>query len=112
MRSGKENNNASSFSNIAGNVLLCYYCRRGYSLAYRLPVYVLTVYLWELSWGLLLRPFGLCSWDYSHYPLNLLGIITLVYAPGWIVLCLLQDWIYRFLFSLYVVDMGHKIKLA
>ncbi|KAK7101514.1 transmembrane protein 229A-like [Littorina saxatilis] len=92
--------------------LFVYCVRRGYSLIYRLPVYVLFVYIWELSWGLVLRQFGLCSWDYSHYPLNLLGLITLVYAPGWMVLCVLQDLIYGYIFSLHVVDTDHKVKLA
>ncbi|KAK7493642.1 hypothetical protein BaRGS_00015154 [Batillaria attramentaria] len=92
--------------------IFLYSRRHGYSLAYRLPVYVLAVYLWELTWGLVLTQLDLCSWDYSHYPLNLMGLITLVYAPGWLLLCLLQDYIYRYMFSLHVVSSEHKIKSA
>lgn len=88
------------------------YCmRRGYSLHHRLPVYVIAAYLWELLWGLALRQVGACSWDYSHYPLNFLGLITLVYAPGWLLLAFLQDFVYRYLLSLHIIDMKHKVKL-
>ena len=89
-----------------------FWSRRGYSLACRLPIYIVVVYTWELMSGLVLRQIDACSWDYSHYPLNLLGLITLVYAPGWAVLCLLQDIIYHYLFSLHVVNMDHKVKAA
>ncbi|XP_008152290.2 transmembrane protein 229A [Eptesicus fuscus] len=64
---------------------------RGWSTWQRVPIYVIFIYLWELSWGLGLRACGACSWDYSHYPLNFLGLITLMYLPGWIFLCVYQD---------------------
>ncbi|XP_076448345.1 transmembrane protein 229A-like [Babylonia areolata] len=80
------------------------YCtKRGYPVSVRLAMYVLAAYLWEFTSGLVLRQLGACSWDYSHYPLNLLGLVTLVYAPGWLFLGLLQDYMYRYLFSLHVV---------
>ncbi|XP_077730222.1 transmembrane protein 229A-like [Canis aureus] len=41
------------------------------------PVYVTFLYAWELCRGLGLRSCGACSWDYSHYPLNFMGLITL-----------------------------------
>uniref|UniRef100_UPI00358DEB88 transmembrane protein 229A isoform X2 n=1 Tax=Myxine glutinosa TaxID=7769 RepID=UPI00358DEB88 len=65
--------------------------QRGWSLQRRLPVYIACVYMWELSCGLVLRSFGACSWDYSHYPLNFQGLITLMYFPGWLALSLYQD---------------------
>jgi len=65
--------------------------QRGWSVQRRLPVYIACVYLWELSCGLVLRSFGACSWDYSHYPLNFQGLITLMYFPGWLVLSIYQD---------------------
>jgi uncharacterized membrane protein len=49
----------------------------------RRPLYVLIAYSWELSWGLLLRYFDACPWDYSHYRFNFLGLICLEYAPVW-----------------------------
>ncbi|XP_059567678.1 transmembrane protein 229A [Myotis daubentonii] len=64
---------------------------RGWSTWQRVPIYVMFIYLWELSWGLGLRACGACSWDYSHYPLNFMGLITLMYLPGWIFLCVYQD---------------------
>ncbi|XP_021555030.1 transmembrane protein 229A [Neomonachus schauinslandi] len=64
---------------------------RGWSTWKRLPIYVIFIYVWELSWGLGLRLCGACSWDYSHYPLNFMGLITLMYLPGWIFLSVYQD---------------------
>lgn len=64
---------------------------RGWSSWKRMPIYVIFIYVWELSWGLGLRMCGACSWDYSHYPLNFMGLITLMYLPGWIFLSVYQD---------------------
>ncbi|XP_056132645.1 transmembrane protein 229A [Lampris incognitus] len=65
--------------------------RRGWATWQRLPIYVCFIYTWEFSWGLLLRQFDACSWDYSHYPHNVMGLITLLYLPGWVCLSLYQD---------------------
>ncbi|TRY68103.1 hypothetical protein DNTS_034734 [Danionella cerebrum] len=65
--------------------------RRGWGIHHRLPVYICFIYTWEFSWGLALRQFGACSWDYSHYPFNFMGLVTLMYLPGWIGLSLYQD---------------------
>uniref|UniRef100_A0A672JMF8 Transmembrane protein 229A n=1 Tax=Salarias fasciatus TaxID=181472 RepID=A0A672JMF8_SALFA len=65
--------------------------RRGWSASRRLPIYICLVYAWEFSWGLALRQFDACSWDYSHYPHNFMGLVTLLYLPGWICLSLYQD---------------------
>ncbi|XP_055506228.1 transmembrane protein 229A [Leucoraja erinacea] len=67
------------------------YHRLGWSTWQRLPVYVLFIYTWEFTWGLGLRRFNACSWDYSHYPLNFMGLITLMYLPGWVALSYYQD---------------------
>ncbi|XP_001370861.2 transmembrane protein 229A [Monodelphis domestica] len=64
---------------------------RGWGTCKRIPIYILFIYTWELSWGLGLRMCGGCSWDYSHYPLNFMGLITLMYLPGWIFLSFYQD---------------------
>ncbi|XP_007531758.1 transmembrane protein 229A [Erinaceus europaeus] len=64
---------------------------RGWGTWKRVPIYVIFIYMWELSWGLGLRTCGACSWDYSHYPLNFMGLITLMYLPGWIFLSVYQD---------------------
>ncbi|KAM9216396.1 transmembrane protein 229A [Dugong dugon] len=64
---------------------------RGWGTWKRVPIYVLFIYAWELFWGLGLRMCGACSWDYSHYPLNFMGLITLMYLPCWIFLSVYQD---------------------
>ncbi|XP_021165634.2 transmembrane protein 229A [Fundulus heteroclitus] len=64
---------------------------RGWGTWRRLPIYVCFIYTWELCWGLALRQFDACSWDYSHYPHNFMGLITLLYLPGWVLLSLYQD---------------------
>ncbi|XP_053321288.1 transmembrane protein 229A [Spea bombifrons] len=68
---------------------LCY--TRGWGPWKRLPVYILFVYTWEFSWGIGLRTCNACSWDYSHYPLNFMGLVTLMYLPGWVFLSFYQD---------------------
>ncbi|KAF7647294.1 hypothetical protein LDENG_00174690 [Lucifuga dentata] len=64
---------------------------RGWGTWRRLPIYICFIYTWELCWGLALRQFDACSWDYSHYPHNFMGLITLLYLPGWVCLSLYQD---------------------
>ncbi|XP_068163607.1 transmembrane protein 229A [Antennarius striatus] len=64
---------------------------RGWGTCRRLPIYICFIYVWEFSWGLVLRQFDACSWDYSHYPHNFMGLITLLYLPGWVCLSLYQD---------------------
>lgn len=64
---------------------------RGWGTWRRLPIYVCFIYTWEFCCGLLLRQFDACSWDYSHYPHNFMGLITILYLPGWVILSLYQD---------------------
>uniref|UniRef100_A0A1A8EIE2 Transmembrane protein 229A n=1 Tax=Nothobranchius kadleci TaxID=1051664 RepID=A0A1A8EIE2_NOTKA len=64
---------------------------RGWGTWQRLPIYICFVYTWEFTWGLALRQFDACSWDYSHYPHNFMGLITILYLPGWVFLSLYQD---------------------
>ncbi|KAM6895688.1 transmembrane protein 229A [Xenentodon cancila] len=64
---------------------------RGWGTWRRLPIYICFIYTWEFTWGLVLRQFDACSWDYSHYPHNFMGLITLLYLPGWVCLSLYQD---------------------
>lgn len=78
------------------------YLRHGVPRYIRIIIYLCISYAWEFSMGLALRQFGACSWDYSHYRYNVMGLITLEYAPGWIVLCSLQDVLADFLLSLSV----------
>lgn len=73
---------------------------RGWGTWRRLPIYICFIYTWEFSWGLVLRQFDACSWDYSHYPHNFMGLITLLYLPGWICLSLYQDVLSNVLLSI------------
>ncbi|XP_053575740.1 transmembrane protein 229A [Bombina bombina] len=78
---------------------LCY--SKGWGAWKRLPVYILFVYTWEFSWGLGLRICNACSWDYSHYPLNFMGLVTLMYLPGWVFLSFYQDQLSKVLMRIY-----------
>ncbi|KAE8616003.1 hypothetical protein XENTR_v10008688 [Xenopus tropicalis] len=70
---------------------------RGWAAWQRLPVYIAFVYTWEFVWGLGLRSCNACSWDYSYYPLNFMGLVTLMYLPGWVFLSFYQDVLSRVL---------------
>lgn len=52
-------------------------------LLLRCIVYVLVVYAWELSFGAILSYFDACPWDYSHFDYDVMGLVTLEYAPFW-----------------------------
>lgn len=54
-------------------------------------VYLLWTYLWEFSSGFILQQFDLCPWDYTHYDWDVMGLITLEYAPLWYLLSLFID---------------------
>lgn len=79
---------------------------RGWGTCRRLPIYICFVYAWEFCWGLLLRQFDACSWDYSHYPHNVMGLITLLYLPGWLCLSLYQDVLSNVLLRIRCTEEG------
>ena len=89
-------------------VFLC--LKHGIKMHIRIPLYVLVLYIWELSFGLVLRQFDACSWDYSHYDYNFMGLITLEYAPGWLILSVWQDLLFDFLLSLSI-NVKKDVKL-
>uniref|UniRef100_A0A671MFP8 Transmembrane protein 229B n=1 Tax=Sinocyclocheilus anshuiensis TaxID=1608454 RepID=A0A671MFP8_9TELE len=60
-------------------------------LPVRLTVYTLFIYLWEFSWGFLLRLFGACPWDYSELRYNFIGLVTLEYAVPWALAALIAE---------------------
>ncbi|KAM8945429.1 transmembrane protein 229B [Pelodytes ibericus] len=53
------------------------------NLYIRCLIYTLWTYLWEFSTGYILKVFDSCPWDYSHFPGNIMGLITLEYAIPW-----------------------------
>lgn len=88
------------------------YIERGVQWYFRIPLYLCILYSWEFTSGLVLRQFDACSWDYSHYPLNFMGLITLVYAPAWILLSIFQDILAHFLLSLRITTQVHHNGIA
>ncbi|KAM3587418.1 uncharacterized protein V6R79_004775 [Siganus canaliculatus] len=80
-----------SCSFVVEKLYLYLHFSRGWGTCRRLPIYICFIYTWEFTWGLALRQFDACSWDYSHYPHNFMGLITLLYLPGWVCLSLYQD---------------------
>lgn len=80
-----------SCSFVVEKLYLHLHFRRGWSTWRRLPIYICFIYTWEFCWGLALRQYNACSWDYSHYPFNFMGLITLLYLPGWVCISLYQD---------------------
>uniref|UniRef100_A0A9R1SEM0 Transmembrane protein 229A n=2 Tax=Cyprinus carpio TaxID=7962 RepID=A0A9R1SEM0_CYPCA len=80
-----------SCSFVVEKLYLHLHFRRGWGTLQRLPIYICFIYMWEFSWGFALRQYDACSWDYSHYPLNFMGLVTLLYLPGWVCLSLYQD---------------------
>ncbi|CAH2314122.1 transmembrane 229b-like [Pelobates cultripes] len=57
----------------------------------RALLYTLWVYMCEFSSGWLLQCVGACPWDYSHYPYNYAGLVTLEYAPFWFIGCIILE---------------------
>ena len=57
----------------------------------RLLVYTVWIYTWEFSTGLLLRQFDACPWDYSPFEWDFFGLITLEYAPAWVIGSLMTE---------------------
>lgn len=51
----------------------------------RCLLYVLMVYVWEFCSGAVLRQFDACPWDYSEFDYDIMGLITLEYAPIWLI---------------------------
>ena len=79
------------------------YYSYGFAWYLRMPLYMCILYSWEFTTGFILRQFNACPWDYSHYTYNFMGLITLEYAPGWLILCALQDIFAEFLLRLRIL---------
>ncbi|XP_036429701.1 transmembrane protein 229B-like [Colossoma macropomum] len=60
-------------------------------LLLRVIVYTLFIYLWEFSWGFVLRLLEACPWDYSDFKYNLIGLVTLEYAVPWALAALVAE---------------------
>jgi len=60
-------------------------------IAARAIAYLLTVYFWEFTCGYILTYFDACPWDYSEFSYNIGGLITLEYAPFWMIAGLMTE---------------------
>lgn len=69
--------------------------KRPIPLFFRAFIYMLLIFLVEYLYGVFFQAVGLQIWDYSTYPLNLHGHITLVYAPFWFFLGLWIEYLYK-----------------
>ncbi len=63
-------------------------------LLIRAFVFMIAAFAWEFSCGMILKPLGFNAWDYSAFDYNIMGIITLEYAPAWYFGCLVGDAIF------------------
>ena len=52
-------------------------------LLLRCVLYVPGTYAAEFTFGLILTFFNACPWDYTEFEYDLMGLITLEYAPAW-----------------------------
>ena len=84
------------------------YYKHGIKWYIRKPLYLIIAYTWEFIFGIILKQFDACPWDYSHYPYNFMGLITLEYAPGWLFLAHIQDVQADFLLRLRIIpEVNH-----
>lgn len=65
--------------------------RKRCPLVARVALYTVLTYVWEFSWGFVLRQLGACPWDYSQFQYNLLGLVTLEYAIPWALASLMAE---------------------
>ena len=72
--------------------------------------YVFFGFSWEFFTGLLLSSISACPWDYSHKPYNVMGLITLDYAPLWIMAGWMQEAISDFLSKVRICNDDTKEK--
>lgn len=80
-------------------------------LIFRCLVYTLWTYTWEFSTGYVLRTFDACPWDYSHFPGNIMGLITLEYAVPWYFGCMIAEQVViKYTLRLHLLQVGNQGK--
>ncbi|XP_072025192.1 transmembrane protein 229A-like [Amphiura filiformis] len=99
----------STGSYIIEQLYLFLWVKHGISTVPRIMLYVCVAFIWEFSFGLILRQFDACPWDYSDRALNFMGLITLTYAPGWAFLGFWQDRLSVYLLNLRIVPDHQKV---
>ena len=74
--------------------------KKDFSAFSRGLIYMQMAYIWEFVSGLLLRQINACTWDYSDFRLDVMGLIALEYAPLWFLTGLFQEFVFDYLLSL------------
>ncbi|MBE5964106.1 MAG: hypothetical protein E7252_04110 [Lachnospira sp.] len=69
-----------------------------YNFIIRGGIYVMLIFTGEFIFGMILKNFGICPWNYNNAPYNVCGVIRLDYAPLWFISGLIFE---KFLTSNY-----------
>jgi len=89
------------FSNFKGGIFI------------RSIFYALCFFLIEFLFGLInIGIAGKCPWDYSAYPLNVMGLITFVFFPIWYLGGIGGEWIHRLtlIFDDIIIDQLKELE--
>ncbi|XP_072265883.1 transmembrane protein 229B [Pyxicephalus adspersus] len=90
---------------------MSFHLKRKCPLVARCLIYTLWTYIWEFSTGYVLRIFDACPWDYSHFPGNIKGLITLEYAVPWYFGCMIAEQVViKYTLRLQLLQDGNKGK--
>ena len=68
---------------IGGECCYRYLVSRHVPLLARCVTLVAMAYAWEFATGAVLSYFNACPWDYTPFDYDVMGLITLEYAPVW-----------------------------
>lgn len=85
--------------------------KRRVHLILRLLVYIILTYLWEFACGITLRCLGVRTWDYSNFKYNLMGLVTLEYAPFWAIAGLGFEYIIGLMAQMEEIPLWKRAKM-
>ena len=66
----------------------------GLPLLARGATYVLCIFAIEYIMGIIMKKLKVCPWDYSKAKFNIHGVIRLDYAPAWLAMGLLFEFVF------------------
>jgi len=66
----------------------------GLPLFVRGLTYVFCIFIIEYTVGIIMKRLKVCPWDYSNAKLNVHGVIRLDYAPAWLAMGLLFEFVF------------------
>ena len=79
-----------------------------FNILTRCSVYVVVTFIWEFTIGAILSYFGACPWDYTNFDYDVMGLITMEYAPAWFFAGLYFEMIYSYMKSIEKVPSWKK----